>query len=284
MCSYHIQHSNHGNQFSRYAPRTVRSALGLCMASPLSHKPSANQPAVVAGVSKIGRGMKYQNKEVILLDMNSTFMFEEDRFGEQEDFSIYYKSIGGQLSSADINKTIRQVFEYLSAIYPQEEYRNCFPTLQEAIDACTCNEFNVQDVEKIIETFAFYEHGEISTSYVQCLKALNKRFVMALVVDIWAPKQKWINTFKNLGIWELFSAHSFSSDHGMVKPSPKPFEMVVNDLGVSKEACLVIGDSVRRDLGGAEAAGLDCVLVGGGMSEKAVETFSTLLDFQNLVA
>ena len=50
MCSYHIQHSNHGNQFSRYAPRTVRSALGLCMASPLSHKPSANQPAVVAGV------------------------------------------------------------------------------------------------------------------------------------------------------------------------------------------------------------------------------------------
>ena len=37
----------------------------------------------------------FKGKEAILLDMNSTFMFGEDRFGEVEDYSEYYRSIGG---------------------------------------------------------------------------------------------------------------------------------------------------------------------------------------------
>lgn len=41
----------------------------------------------------------FENKKALLLDMNSTFMFGEDNFGKDEDFSIYYKKIGGQLSS-----------------------------------------------------------------------------------------------------------------------------------------------------------------------------------------
>ena len=35
-------------------------------------------------------------------------MFGENRFTEDEDFSIYYKKIGGQLSSSEINATIRR--------------------------------------------------------------------------------------------------------------------------------------------------------------------------------
>jgi len=41
---------NKSNQFSHCAPWTVWLALSLCMASPLSHKLSANQPAIVASV------------------------------------------------------------------------------------------------------------------------------------------------------------------------------------------------------------------------------------------
>lgn len=39
----------------------------------------------------------YMDKEVLLLDMNSTFMFGEDRFDEHEDFSIYYNNLGRML-------------------------------------------------------------------------------------------------------------------------------------------------------------------------------------------
>jgi len=221
----------------------------------------------------------FKNKEALLLDMNSTFMFGEDRFGEEEDYSEYYRTIGGGLSADHVNDIINHVYEYLGYRYPTEGYRHCFPTLEEAIESGVNIEISNHEKEKIIETFAFHEHGAIPEEYVSALKQLHEKFTLSLVVDIWAPKDMWLTTFRNLGIWELFTAYSFSSDHGMVKPSPKPFEIVINKLNIPKEKCLVIGDSLRRDLGGSLAAGIDCVLVGGATSGRAFASYSSLLQF-----
>jgi len=226
----------------------------------------------------------FKHKEALLLDMNSTFMFGEDRFGATEDYSKYYRSIGGNLPDDLVNDIIGNAYNYLADKYPSEEYMHCFPSLETAIEASS--EINIPFWEKgkIVKTFAYHEHGHIPQSYVQALVALKNDFTLALVIDIWAPKKMWINTFEHHEIWRLFSAYSFSSDHGMVKPSPKPFEMVVSDLGLTKNKCLVIGDSVRRDLGGALNASIDCVLVGGSKSDLAVGEFPTLLDFQKNVS
>ena len=226
----------------------------------------------------------FKGKEAILLDMNSTFMFGEDRFGEVEDYSKYYKSIGGRLPNDVVNRIINSAYDYLAVKYPSEDYRHSFPSLQTAIEESSEMSIPSKEKEKIIQTFAYHEHGYIPQSYVQALIALKRRFKLALVIDIWAPKQMWVDTFERLGIWALFSAYSFSSDHGMVKPSPKPFEMVVNKLGLPKKKCLVVGDSVRRDLGGSLKASIDCVLVGGEQSNLAVGGFRTLLEFQEYVS
>ncbi|MES9859344.1 MAG: HAD family hydrolase [Candidatus Thiodiazotropha sp. LLP2] len=225
----------------------------------------------------------FEEKQALLLDMNSTFMFGEDRFGTEENFSEYYKSIGGRLAPDYINTIIHKVYEYLAEKYPTEEYRHRFPTLSQAIDACSKGRIVEPEKDKIIKTFTYHEHGEIPEHYLRALKRLRERFILSLVIDIWAPKEMWVKSFKKLEVWELFSAYSFSSDHGMVKPSPKPFEMVVDKLKLSKEQCLVIGDSVRRDLGGAQAAGIDCVLVGGAESNQSVGAYSSLLEFQEVV-
>lgn len=226
----------------------------------------------------------FKDKEALLLDMNSTFMFGEDRFGADEDFSEYYRSIGGKLSDDVVNELIRSSYDYLDEKYPSEEYRHSFPSLEFAIEEITDIDIPKLEIEKIIKTFSFHEHGEIPQKYVDVLRVLKEKFTLALVIDIWSPKDMWVETFKSFGIWELFSTHSFSSDHGMVKPSPKPFEMVVNELMLPKEKCLVIGDSARRDLGGAQAASLDCVLVGGAESDLAVGLYSNLLEFQENVS
>ena len=139
------------------------------------------------------------------------------------------------------------------------------------------------EIEKIIDTFSFHELGYIPQEYIDVLHKLEERFILAVVIDIWSPKKIWLETFEKAGISKLFSASSFSSDHGMVKPSPKPFELVVNQLNLRKEECLVIGDSERRDLGGAMAAGIDCILVGGASSPKAAGCYSNLLEFTNEV-
>lgn len=92
-----------------------------------------------------------------------------------------------------------------------------------------------------------------------------------------------MNLFNEPGINKLFVASSYSSDHGMVKPSPNPFNLVVEQLGVSKEQCLMIGDSIRRVLGGEEAADIDCVLVGGAEHPNAVGCYKNLLEFSHRV-
>ena len=218
-------------------------------------------------------------KQALLLDMNSTFMFGEDRFGENEDFSKYYQNIGGKLKKQQLNKLIRNVYNYLDEKYPDEQYRHSFPSLTNAINIVKEQELSNEELEKIIDTFSFHEHGYIPEDYVDALFKLNEKFILSVVIDIWSPKQRWLNTFKDYGLNTLFSASSFSSDHGMVKPSPKPFEYVVQKLNLPKEYCVVIGDSIRRDLGGSIAAGIDCILVGGAQDGRAFGTYSNLLEF-----
>ena len=48
----------------------------------------------------------FTGKKALLLDMNSTFMFGEDRFGDSEDFSICYYKVGGVLPPHKINRIL----------------------------------------------------------------------------------------------------------------------------------------------------------------------------------
>ena len=65
---------------------------------------------------------------------------------------------------------------------------------------------------------------------------------------------------------------------GIVKPSSKPFELVLNQLGLEKSDAIVIGDSAQRDPGGAMSAGVDCILVGGAEHPGALKSFNNLLE------
>ncbi len=221
----------------------------------------------------------FKAKKALLLDMNNTFMFGEDRFDENEDFSIYYKESGGKLPKDELDHIIRSVYKYLDNRYPDEKYRNDFPSLDKAIENTMNMEFLAEEKEKIINTFAYHELGYIPQEFVKALHELNEHFTLTAVIDIWSPKKMWLETFKKSGISKLFTTISFSSDHGMVKPSPKPFELVIGQLNHRKEDCLVIGDSIRRDLGGAVAAGVDCVLVGGANDSRAVGCYPSILEF-----
>ena len=219
----------------------------------------------------------FASKKALLLDMNSTFMFGEDRFGDSEDFSVHYFKIGGALSQNEINRFVRSAYRYLDTLYPDENFRHSFPSLQSAVHKVAGETLGSDEVEKIIETFAFHELGYIPNEYAVALHNLRQLFALAAVIDIWSPKNAWLKEFERAGISGLFSATSFSSDHGMVKPSPKPFELVLSQLGISRTEAVVIGDSPRRDLGGANSAGIDCILVGGAKHPDALKSIDNLL-------
>ena len=238
-----------------------------------SHKPpprrerlTRQNPAMFAG------------KKALLLDMNGTFMFGEDRFGDSEDFSVRYFKVGGTLAPGEISRIIRATYGYLDVRYPDENYRHRFPSVESAIRAAADVNLDREEIRRIVDTFAFHELGYIPSDYVTALHELRQHFTLAAVIDIWSPKKAWLDTFERAGISGLFSAMSFSSDHGMVKPSPKPFELVLSQLGITNTEAIVVGDSPRRDLGGAKSAGIDCILVGGSEHPEALKSFRSLLD------
>jgi len=220
----------------------------------------------------------FPGKRALLLDMNSTFMFGEDRFGKSEDFSAHYFKFGGTLTQNEINRIVRSVYEHLDTLYPDENYRHRFPSLETAICEVTEKALDGDERARIVNTFAFHELGYIPNEYAAALHKFWQHFMLAAVIDIWSPKAAWLKEFERAGILGLFSAMSFSSDHGMVKPSPKPFELVLSQLGITNYEAIVVGDSPRRDLGGAKIAGIDCILVGDAGHPDALKTFGNLLE------
>ena len=216
--------------------------------------------------------------DTILLDMNDTFMFGHDRFGAGEDYGASFRRLGGSLPDREAARLIQAVFDYLMPLYPNTAYHENFPGLEAALDVVAPEHISDSDRQHLIATFSCHEIGTVSPEYVAVLHRLRRKFRLGLIADIWAPRDMWVQEFERAGILDTFEVLSFSSDDGVVKPSAKPFYKVMDAMKADPATTVMIGDSVRRDLGGATAAGLPCILVGGRSDPAAYGVAPTLLD------
>lgn len=60
---------------------------------------------------------------------------------------------------------------------------------------------------------------------------------------------------------KYFEKAYFSFERGILKTDPAFFEKIREDLGLSPEECLVIGDSIESDIKAAQQAGINAILV-----------------------
>jgi FMN phosphatase YigB (HAD superfamily) len=215
----------------------------------------------------------------ILLDMNDTFMFGADKFSPDQDYSVIYRQLGGTIEPSRVNYLIQAAYDYLDLRYPDPQYREVFPTLRSAfMNIADGNSDLDQDLDLLVETFARHELGFVPPEYAAAIDQLAQQFRLGLVIDIWAPKILWIETLDRCGVLSVCESVSFSSDCGIVKPSPRPFLNVLAEMQVNPQDAVVIGDSIRRDLGGATAAGIDCILVGGAKHPSAFGSAINLIE------
>lgn len=221
-----------------------------------------------------------ENFKALILDMNDTFMFGGDRFGPGEDFYLCYKELGGgNLDSDKVNLNIRKVYDKLLKIYPDPVYRENFPKLKDTVEELTLSEdISDHDIQLLTNTFSHHELGHVPCDYVEAVTKLSKRYRLALVADIWSEKTPWLEELSKSGLANLFEVMLFSSDSGIVKPSPKPFLEVLSIMRLSPKEALVVGDSVRRDLGGAAQASIGCILLGGSTHPDSYATAVDLIE------
>lgn len=88
------------------------------------------------------------------------------------------------------------------------------------------------------------------------LRRLARTHRLAVVSNIWSPRQIWLEEFNRAGIDGVFRCQVFSSDYRSIKPSPVLFREALRGLGAGPEESLFIGDSLRCDMEGARQAGI----------------------------
>lgn len=193
---------------------------------------------------------------VLLLDMNSTFMFGEDRFGGSEDFGATYRAVGGRtLRSSEVNRAIRAAFAFLEERYVDPTYEDNFSSLAEAFTAAAGIHAE-SELALLVATFSRHECGVVPPEYAAALRALSATHELRLLTNIWAPKAAWIEELARCEVLPLFRRAVFSSDSRSVKPSLRLVREVLDGISCEARLVLMIGDSIQRDLVAGRRAGL----------------------------
>jgi len=201
---------------------------------------------------------------VLLLDMNSTFMFGEDRFGPGEDFGATYRALGGRaLPPTAVDRVVRAAYAYLDARYADPACEDDFPSLAEALTA-VAPDLPAAERALVGAVFAEHERGTVPPAYAAALETLAATHELRLLTNIWAPKATWVAELSRAGVLPLFRHAVFSSDTRSVKPSARLFRDAAAGVACAPAEVLVVGDSLRCDVLGAHRAGFAAAWVAPG--------------------
>jgi putative hydrolase of the HAD superfamily len=201
--------------------------------------------------------------EALLLDMNGTFMFGQDRFGPAHVYYTTYRELSGShLTPGAVRRAIDDCYSRMAALYEDPARVANFPQVREVLaQSQACLGLPAAEVELIERVIARHELGRVSDEYAAALRRLSATHRLGVVTNIWSRKQSWLDELRRAGVLDLFAAAVFSSDGPGMKPSPALFRQALATLAVPPPSVAVVGDSLRCDVGGAAAAGLDSVWV-----------------------
>jgi putative hydrolase of the HAD superfamily len=201
--------------------------------------------------------------EVILLDMGRTFMFEVDRFGEHDDLGATYRRVGGnRLGDRQVHQILCDIFQQMVSDSKNPANYEKFPSVISYLQKHPESSSLPADEIKILEeVFFLHEKGTVPDDYVRTLRRLHSSHRLGIISDIWSRCELFYQELDRLGIRGLFEVIMFSSEVGIIKPSPRIFQMALESLAVEVSKAVYIGDSLRRDVAGAQSMGMATVWI-----------------------
>jgi putative hydrolase of the HAD superfamily len=90
-------------------------------------------------------------------------------------------------------------------------------------------------------------------------RRLAERYRLGLVSNgFWEAQEHKI---RSAGYREVFDVILMIDDVGALKPDPRFFSMALEQLGVDRSECVLVGDSLKNDVAGAKDFGLAVIWV-----------------------
>jgi len=105
----------------------------------------------------------------------------------------------------------------------------------------------------------------------QTLVSLGKMGLKLAIVSDAPRREAWMRIFY-LNLHHVFDIVLTFDDTGVRKPSPKPFEMALDQLSVKADEAIMIGDWPERDVEGAKQLGIKTIYARYGDTFGTVES------------
>ena len=201
--------------------------------------------------------------EVILLDQGKTFMFNNDRFGPEEDYYRTYHSLGGKyLSEKELSKVVNTLVDHMYNKARDPDKYDSFPSIPDSLTEITISkDIPIDDIKRLDELIALHEVSQISNHHVRTIKKLSASHRLGIVSNIWGRKTHFESNLKEAGIYECFEHIVWSLDQGCIKPSPNIFNAAIRSFDVDLSKIAYVGDNPMRDIDAAKKLGLSTVWI-----------------------
>lgn len=106
----------------------------------------------------------------------------------------------------------------------------------------------------------FVVHSELITGTMEFMHMMKNRGYKLFVITN-GIKETQDARIQNLGLTAVIDGYVTSEDVGKAKPNPLMLNYALQQLGVTNEEAVVIGDSMQSDILGAKNAGIRSILV-----------------------
>ena len=117
----------------------------------------------------------------------------------------------------------------------------------------------VRAAERIYEQWATNHHFEI---YDDVAPALTELAARGYVLGVISNSHRSLDAFKtHFKLDALIGTTVSSAEHGFMKPHRSIFEAALHHAGVGAAESVMVGDSLKADIGGARAAGMRGILL-----------------------
>lgn len=201
--------------------------------------------------------------DVILLDMGNTFMFDVDRFGEDENYHATYQALGGQILTPDeVRAYVSDVFNrMLEAARDPARMDDYGDVRRFLLESGTDADLPAAELDLIVEVFSSHEVGSIPPGHADAIRQLRNSHTLGLVSNVWSPSPIFEFALEKAGIRDLFTVLVWSSDYLSIKPSPRLFQIALDAFAVDPARVVYVGDNPTRDIAGAKAMGMATVWI-----------------------
>jgi putative hydrolase of the HAD superfamily len=89
-----------------------------------------------------------------------------------------------------------------------------------------------------------YDQHQVRPGIVELISALASKYRVVLLSN--ANEEQLLPVMRHLGLDKLFERVFVSSEIGSIKPDPKAFLYVAEQLGIESDECILIDDSERN--------------------------------------